>query len=112
MRVCSILDVLERSRMFFEQCLLYKAYILAQTRVLTVPLRICLCCSVVRELADSFRKSIVIRSEISLYPTFQVPATIADKLLGVVSRYITVHCNKYVEKHQRVVQKIPVLTLN
>ena len=37
--------------------------------------------------------------------TFQVPATIADKLLGVVSRYIIVHCNKYVEKHQRVVQK-------
>ena len=36
MRVCSILDVLERSRMFFEQCLLYKAHM--QTRVLTAPL--------------------------------------------------------------------------
>ena len=38
-------------------------------------------------------------------PTFQVPATIADKLLGVVSSYITVHFYKYAEKHQRVVQK-------
>ena len=45
--------------------------------------------------------------EISLrnLPTFQVPATIADKLLEVVSSYITVHFYKYAEKHQRVVQK-------
>ena len=38
MRVCSILDVVERSRMFFEQCLLYKAHMHAQTRVLTASL--------------------------------------------------------------------------
>ena len=52
--------------------------------------------------------------EISLrhLPTFQVPATIADKLLGVVSSYITVHFYKYAEKHQRVVQKITCTTLN
>ena len=31
--VYSILDVLERSRMFFEQRLLYKAHMRAQTRV-------------------------------------------------------------------------------
>ena len=52
-------------------------------------------------MANSSRKSILLFG----LPTFQVPATIADKLLGVVSRYIIVHCNKYVEKHQRVVQK-------
>ena len=33
------------------------------------------------------------------------PATIADKLLRVVSSYITVHFYKYAEKYQRVVQK-------
>ena len=45
--------------------------------------------------------------EISLrhLPTFQVPATIPDKLLGVVSSYITVHFYKNAEKQQRVVQK-------
>ena len=52
-------------------------------------------------VSSSSRKSILLFG----LPTFKVSATITDKLQGVVSRYIIMHCNKYVEKHQHVVQK-------